>query len=271
MTSVPEEPFTAASVGITNPLASLYPGAPTLSFAGGDSLFFLGSSTLADQSSRINAYTAADTLSWTMGNHRLKFGGEYRFSQVKFYFNAFTRGQIIYADTFNASGVRTVTAFQNFLLGNGTSLLGSGVFDRYFKVTDTNAFVQDDWKVNSRLTLNLGLRYDLFGLPVENQGRLVNFIPGQVRIGTFASPAAPPNGFVQADGGPLAECRPSKKLWFRPIRIISHRVSVSLSTFSAIKKWSSAADMGSTTTVSRRVTPTRSFSTIRISHSASAS
>jgi hypothetical protein len=211
VTSVPEEPFTAASVGITNPLASLYPGAPTLSFAGGDSLFFLGSSTLADQSSRINAYTAADTLSWTMGNHRLKFGGEYRFSQVKFYFNAFTRGQIIYADTFNASGVRTATAFQNFLLGNGTSLLGSGVFDRYFKVTDTNAFVQDDWKVNSRLTLNLGLRYDLFGLPVENQGRLVNFIPSQVRTGTFASPAAPPNGFVQADGGPLAGVPTVKK------------------------------------------------------------
>lgn len=204
VTSVPEEPFTAASLGITNPLASLYPGAPTLSFSGIDSLFFLGSSPLADQSSRINAYTAGDTLSWTKGNHRLRFGGEYRFSQVKFYFNAFTRGQIIYADTFNTAGVRTATAFQNFLIGNGTSLLGSGVFNRYFKVTDTNAFVQDDWKINSRLTLNLGLRYDLYGLPVEDQGRLVNFIPSQVRVGTFASPAAAPNGFVQAEGGTLA-------------------------------------------------------------------
>ena len=202
VTSVPQEPFTAAQFGITNPLASLYPGAPTLSFSGSDSLFFFGSSTLADQSSRINAYTAADTLSWTIGNHRLKIGGEYRFSQVKFYFNAFTRGQIIYGDTV-AGGVRT-TAFQNFLQGIGTSLIGSGVFDRYYKVTDTNAFIQDDWKINSRLTLNLGVRYDLYGLPVENQGRLVNFIPSQVRTGTTASPAAPPNGFVQAEGGPLA-------------------------------------------------------------------
>lgn len=202
VTSVPEEPFTAAQFGITNPLASLYPGAPTLSFNGSDSLFFFGSSTLSDQSSRINAYTIGDTLSWTIGNHRLKIGGEYRFSQVKFYFNAFSRGQIIYGDTV-AAGVRT-TAFQNFLQGIGTSLIGSGVFDRYFKVTDTNAFIQDDWKINSRLTVNLGLRYDLYGLPVENQGRLVNFIPSQVRIGTTAAPAGPPNGFVQAEGGSLA-------------------------------------------------------------------
>ena len=106
-----------------------------MSFAGSDSIFFVGSSPLADQSSRINAYSAGDTLSWTVGNHRLKFGGEYRFSQVKFYFNAFTRGQINYTDTFTA-GIRTATSFQNFLTGNGLSLIGSGVFDRYYKVTD---------------------------------------------------------------------------------------------------------------------------------------
>lgn len=210
VTSFPEEPFTAAELGITNPLASLYPGAPTLSFAGSDSVFVFGTSPLADQSSRINAYTAGDTLSWTLGNHKLKIGGEYRFSQVKFYFNAFTRGQIIYNDTFVA-GQRTATAFQNFLTGYsisptafGVSLLGSGVFDRYYKVTDTNIFIQDDWKVSQRLTLNLGLRYDLYGLPVEDQGRLVNFIPDQLRFGTALAPASPPNGIVQAEGGSLA-------------------------------------------------------------------
>ncbi len=207
VTSVPEEPFSAANFGISSSLSSPFPGAPTLSFNGSDALFVFGASTLSDQSSRINAYTFNDTLSWTAGNHRLKFGGEYRFSQVKFFFNAFSRGQIIYGDTFAVVGgvlTRTGTAFQNFLQGIGTSLLGSGVYDRYFKVTDTNFFVQDDWKINSRLTLNLGVRYDLYGLPVENQGRLVNFLPDQLRIGTVASPAAPPNGFVQADGGSLA-------------------------------------------------------------------
>ena len=192
VTSVPEEPFTAAQLGITNPLASLFPGAPTIQVAGLDSNFFFGSAPLADQSSRINGYNFSDVLSVTRGNHRLRFGGEYRFSQVKFYFNAFSRGQLIFA------------GFNNFLTGVGTSLLGSGVFDRYYKVTDSNFFVQDDWKISNRLTVNLGLRYDLYGLPVEDQGRLVNLLFDQVRIGTTAAPAGAPNGFVQAEGGSLA-------------------------------------------------------------------
>lgn len=191
VTSVPEEPFTSSQFGITNPLGSLFPGAPTLQVFGLDSQFFFGSAPLADQSSRINGYNFSDVLSVTAGNHRLRFGGEYRFSQVKFYFNAFSRGQVIFA------------GFNNFLTGTGTSLIGSGVFDRYYKVTDTNFFVQDDWKINSRLTLNIGLRYDLYGLPVESQGRLVNLLFDQIRIGTTATPAGSPNGFVQAEGGGL--------------------------------------------------------------------
>lgn len=203
VTSVPDEPFSAASLGITSPFANTYPGAPTLSINGFDSSFAFGTSTLADQSSRINAYTFGDTLSWTAGNHRFKFGGEYRQSTVKFYFNAFSRGQILYGDTFT-SGVRTATAFQNFLMGIGTSLIGSGIFDRSFRVKDTSGFIQDDWKISKNLTINLGVRYDLFGLPVDTQGRLVNFIPSQLRVGTNAAPAGSPNGFVQAEGGSLA-------------------------------------------------------------------
>jgi hypothetical protein len=190
VTSVPEEPFSAASLGITNPLASLYPGAPTITVAGLDSAFIFGSSTLADQSSRINGYSFGDTLSITSGNHRLKMGGEYRYSTVNFYFNAFSRGQLIFP-SFNAF-------LQGGSIGTSLSLLGSGVFDRSFKVQDWNGYLQDDWKVSNRLTLNLGLRYDLYGLPVDAEGRLVNFIPSQLKQG------APPNGFVQAEGGSLA-------------------------------------------------------------------
>ena len=89
VTSVPEEPFTSADLGISSPLSSLYPGAPTITVAGLDSAFIFGSGTLADQSSEIGGYNFGDTLSITKGNHRLKVGGEYRFSTVDFYFNAF--------------------------------------------------------------------------------------------------------------------------------------------------------------------------------------
>ncbi len=183
VTSVPEEPFTAQQFGITNPLGNLFPGMPTLTVTG---LFVLGSSPLADQSSRINSFGFQDTLSIVKGRHRIKVGGEYKRSQVNFYFNAFSRGQLIFP------------TFTNFLLGQSVSIIGSGVYDRAFRVNDLNGFVQDDVKLSNRLTLNLGLRYDFFGLPKEKYGRLVNFIPEQFRSGTLASPAQPPNGFVQA-------------------------------------------------------------------------
>ncbi|HEX8073238.1 MAG TPA: TonB-dependent receptor [Pyrinomonadaceae bacterium] len=191
VTSQPEEPFTARQFGINSPLANLYPGLPTITVTG---LFTLGSSPFADQSSRINAFTFGDTLSLVAGRHRLRVGGEYRRSQVNFFFNAFSRGQLIFSN------------FAGFLTGAGVSIIGSGVFDRALRVNDFNGFVQDDWKVSDRLTLNLGLRYDFYGYPVDTRGRLVNFIPSQFRAGTTAAPAAPPNGFVQAGNAttPLA-------------------------------------------------------------------
>ncbi|MBV9925180.1 MAG: carboxypeptidase regulatory-like domain-containing protein [Acidobacteria bacterium] len=183
VTSVPEEPFTAQQLGITNPLGNLFPGMPTLTVTG---LFTLGSSPLADQSSRINSFGFSDTLSIVKGRHRIRVGGEYRRSQVNFYFNAFSRGQLIFP------------TFTNFLLGQSVSIIGSGVYDRAFRVNDLSGFAQDDVKVSNRLTLNLGLRYDFYGLPKEKYGRLVGFDPAQFRNGTLASPAQPPNGFVQA-------------------------------------------------------------------------
>ncbi len=192
VTSVPQEPFTAAQLGITSPLQNLFPGAPTLTIAGLDANFAFGSSVLADQSSRINGYNLQDTVSIVSGKHRIRVGGEFRYSTVKFFFNSFSRGQVIFS------------SFNNFLTGTGTSIIGSGVFDRSFKVKDFSTFVQDDYKLSDRLTLNVGLRYDFYGLPVEAQGRLVNFLPDQLRIGTTANPAPPPNGLVQAAGGQLA-------------------------------------------------------------------
>lgn len=194
VTSVPEEPITAASLGITTPFGATYPGLPTIFVTG---QFSLGSSPLADQSSRINTFTLNDTLSFNVGGkHRFRAGGEFRPSRVDFYFNAFTRGQINFP------------TFSSFLTGGsltalGVSILGSGVFDRSLRTNDFGAFLQDDFKVNDRLTLNLGVRYDLFTFPRDIRGRLVNFIPEQFRAGTALAPAGPPNGIVQTGNGTL--------------------------------------------------------------------
>lgn len=183
VSSQPEEPFTARQFGISSPLGDLFPGMPTIQVVG---LFTLGSSAFADQSSRINTFTANDVLSISSGRHRIRLGGEFKRSQVNFFFNAFTRGFLIFP------------TFANFLLGQSISIIGSGVFDRALRANDLSAFIQDDFKVSDRLSLNLGLRYDFFGNPTELRGRLGNFLLSQFKSGTPASPALPPNGFVQA-------------------------------------------------------------------------
>ena len=110
VTSVPIEPFTSNQFGITNPIGNLFPGLPTIVLPG---LFTLGSSSFADQSSRINAWTVSDTVSIVAGNHRLRIGGEYRRSQVNFYFNAFSRGFL----QFSPTTLNPFSAFTNFLTG----------------------------------------------------------------------------------------------------------------------------------------------------------
>ncbi|MEW6730214.1 MAG: TonB-dependent receptor [Acidobacteriota bacterium] len=183
VTSQPQEPFTANQFGINNPLGQRFSGLPTIQVVG---LFTLGSSSFADQASAINTFTYSDTLSLNVGRHRVRVGAEFRRSQVNFFFNAFTRGLLIFP------------TFANFLRGQSISIIGSGVFDRALRVSEFSSFAQDDFKVNNRLTLNLGVRYDFFGNPVEKRGRLVNFLPEQLRTGTATMPALPPNGFVQA-------------------------------------------------------------------------
>lgn len=181
--SFPEEPFTAAQFGIRNPLGHLFPGLPTLGVTGA---FTIGSTPLADEASTVNTFRYEDVISLVRGRHNLRFGAGVRRYQVNFFFNFFSRGQLIF------------NTFQDFLRGRvGTSLIGSGVPDRGIRATDVDAFVQDDLHLSKRLTLNLGFRYEFFGGLSEVRGRLVNFDPSQFRFGTFSNPVPPPNGIVQ--------------------------------------------------------------------------
>jgi hypothetical protein len=183
LVSEPVEPFTAAELGISSPLASMFSGMPTIAVVG---LFTLGSSVFADSGSASTTVTIADTLSVAAGSHLLRFGAEYRHNRAEATFRGYTRGQVVFP------------SFDAFLRGQTSSVIGSGVFDRSFRLRDFAWFVQDDFKVTSRLTLNLGLRHDYYGQPVEARGRFVNFLPEAFRAGVPGAHALPPNGFVQA-------------------------------------------------------------------------
>jgi Carboxypeptidase regulatory-like domain len=111
-----------------------------------------------------NALQFVDKLSWIHGKHTFAFGGEYsrqNFNQVG---NQFSRGVF----TFQANATKNPVngsggyAFAEFLLGKlFVSTNAAAVADAKFKRNVFHAFIDDTWKVTPKLTLSLGLRYEL--------------------------------------------------------------------------------------------------------------
>ena len=119
-----------------------------------------------------------DTLSWTKGRHQLKFGYRYVRNLVSPFANTNPRSQINFGDNFtnNPAANTGGNGLATLLLGYSTSGTRGFLLSRYYMTNQEHgAFVQDDFKVNQRLTLNLGLRYDLFQPDVAVGNRLANF------------------------------------------------------------------------------------------------
>jgi hypothetical protein len=136
--------------GLTAPLPGLG-GLPTISMS--------GFSTLSDQpgSGDVNHVRQfADSLTWQKGQHTFKVGVEYSRVDV-----VNRQNSSPYRGTFSFDGRYTGQSFADFLLGNMST---DGRATSNFVLDDVNdrfsAYVQDDWRIAPRLTLNVGLRYD---------------------------------------------------------------------------------------------------------------
>jgi hypothetical protein len=151
-----------------------------------------------------NNFHAADAVTLVRGNSSYKFGGDYRVRQNSNYDggrNNGTKGNYQYGTTdsgfvsgnYNGIGPNdTGSSLANFLLGYQPGFVGRGdPGGPYLQSSKEMAFfVQDDWKVNQDLTLNLGLRYDIFTAPTERFDRQSNFDPVTKTI-QMAGPNAP--------------------------------------------------------------------------------
>ncbi len=138
-----------------------------------------------------NNFNFADAVTVIKGNSTFKFGADYRVRQNSNYDggrNNGTKGNYQFGTTnsgfvsgnYNGIGPNdTGSALANFLLGYQPGFVGRGdPGGPYFQSSKEIAFfVQDDWKVNTDLTLNLGLRYDIFTAPTERFDRQANFDP----------------------------------------------------------------------------------------------
>ncbi len=140
-------------------------GPPTLTFASGiaaltDGIF----SSIRNQTSAFN-----EEIGWNHGRHNFLFGGDLR----KLQFNPVSQQEP--RGTFTFTGAATGSDFADFLLGvPDTSSIAFGNADKYFRSTSADAYVTDEWKVRSGLTLTLGLRYEYTSPISELYGRLVN-------------------------------------------------------------------------------------------------
>lgn len=139
-----------------------------------------------------NRYQFADTLSWTKGAHSLKFG--FDFMSTGDYTNLlFNRTGTYLFPSFSALAADltgNTTGAKNWL--TFTQTIGNPVVDLTIK--DYAFFVQDQWKITPKLTLNLGARYDYSDLP---QPTITNpDYPATGRIPTFSGEIAPRVGFA---------------------------------------------------------------------------
>src|SRR5262249_12136697 len=119
-----------------------------------------------------------DNVSWKHGRHDIKFGYEFRRTSVSQIFNRTFRGKLTFDDQFDSSGDLTANALQEFLAGTPTGgTQGTGNTNRNTFENSHAIYCQDSLRMNRRFTLNLGLRYDYFGLIQEKHSMFNNVDP----------------------------------------------------------------------------------------------
>ncbi len=126
-----------------------------------------------------NTFAVNDTFSHMVGRHALKFGFEVRRIQENSDYQLETHPFYEFNSMFNFANDDPWLV--EALVNRNPSSPNFGQFTntpRHFRWTQWAGFAQDDWKVRSNLTLNLGLRYEVFGPPSEANGILSNIILG---------------------------------------------------------------------------------------------
>ena len=164
-------PINGGDIGMQTPTA--LPIIPGIQVIG---LFTIGPPFNPSYFENTNTFVGQDTVSLTRGRHSFRFGVEAKRHQLEV-LPSQEAGDVLFL------------SFPDFLLGqNGTQngsgqsniffvSGGSGIFRKDERYTDLAGFVQDDFHATSRLTLNLGLRYEYFGPPTEINGHFSNFDP----------------------------------------------------------------------------------------------
>lgn len=165
-------------LGISGTIADRFPETRGIPYVDVTGIERIGDNTNIPQHNYNQAYTIVDTISFRRGTHGIKVGVDYYKKGQNTLFITNPRGRL------NFTGASTGYGFADFILGlparTERNIPGDcercGV-DFHTWITSMNAFFQDDWKVNQRLTLNLGVRYELNWPFQEKYNKLYSFDP----------------------------------------------------------------------------------------------
>ena len=195
---------TNESLGITPMTPGVHPPPGIILIAGGYNLMGI----FGPAFSPTNQVQVADQISWNHGKHTIRAGFE--FEDV--------RWPITWS---GVRGLLLMGTFNDLLVGSANNILTclycsrsapEGIIHGYY-THDMNAFVQDDYKVTSRLTLNLGLRWEYDGALADKYGNLtqtwvtrIQAVPlpptGPTMSGPGVSQWVVPNNFISHYGNP---------------------------------------------------------------------
>jgi hypothetical protein len=175
-------PVTAADAGIDRPTNNLTDSIYKFTFV--SSGFQFGPTPQANQYQAQNIYNFIDTLGWVKGKHSWRFGGEFVPVQLNKQFPQVFNGQLYFGQSSGALG--TINDVGNFLQGAPEfSFGGGGVYNHNYRQKNSAIFVQDDWKVNENLTLNLGLRTEFLGAWSDNACHIGNMESDLTKSGQY--------------------------------------------------------------------------------------
>jgi Carboxypeptidase regulatory-like domain/TonB dependent receptor/TonB-dependent Receptor Plug Domain len=153
----------------------------------------LGSNAFLPSDEVSSTFQVTDDFTKIYGKHTFKMGFEYQHVKFSTLQPPWSRGEFDYngdyTDIPNVGGGNTGRA--QFLLTPTASTVGgidnlggsTQIFLSNISLTDNGknyygSYIQDDWKVTPKLTVNLGLRWDFFGLVFEHHAAQANFVPG---------------------------------------------------------------------------------------------
>src|SRR5438874_7210323 len=164
------------------------PSLPQITVSG----FFTLTNSIGGPTAGTNFYSVRDVFSWIKGSHALKLGGE--LSLNKDIQQTLLNNYGVF--TFNNSV--TKNALADFMIGIPSAITQDAPVTGYTNSWYTALFAQDDFRVHPRMTLNLGLRWDVQTAPTDPLNRVVNYVPGQKSI---VNPIAPVGALFYGDPG----------------------------------------------------------------------